>query len=309
MNLNLLISKYVDGDLTVEEDQVLRRLLSEQPAAKEAFDVATVLHFSMLEDADSIVIPNDFLLETESRITMKFEAQEAIAKAKLREQRVKAFKSNMTRLSSFVVALLVVCTVPFSDMFIGRKSIFASNIENQTSNSQFETILPSSDKEYRAKHTHRSRFTTVSTEFASLISTDEVVAVNRETSISAPLYDGAREKPELNASTSLSLPIASQNSFSVQAEPSSTFASKENTFLTSAFPSRKNSTEPTIAEIAETTAEKTEIQVSTFVANNVASNRENSVASMAISQSVAYSLGENSRIGVEIGYKGIKQFF
>lgn len=306
MNLNLLISKYVDGDLTVEEDQTLRRLLSEQPAAKEAFDMATVLHFSMLEDADSIVVPSDFLLETEAKITMKFAAQEAIVKAKLREQKIQAFKSNLTRLSSFVVALLLVCTVPFSDMFVGRKSIFASNVESKSSNSQVESLLPSSDREKRTRYSGRSKFVSTNRVLASVVSTGDVVVDNNETSaqMQSPV---ANNKVQANANVTLPLPeikIASQGGFTTPATSGNSFASKPNVFIPPTFSLTKNPTEPTIAEIAEAASEKTEIQVSTFVANNVTSSRENSVASMAVSQSIAYSLDENSRVGVEIGYKG-----
>lgn len=307
MNLNLLISKYVDGDLTVEEDQTLRRLLSEQPAAKEAFDMATVLHFSMLEDADSIVVPNDFLLETETKIAMKFAAQEAIAKAKLREQRMQAFKSNLTRLSSFVVALLLICTVPFSDMFVGRKSIFASNIESATSNSQVESLLLLSDKENRTKANRRSGLASSNKLAASLVSNDGAIADNNVTSTDEQLQAAKNNVNEAGTSATLPLPeikIASQGSFTAPAVSSNSFASKPTAFIPPSFSMTKNTTEPTLAELAEAASEKTEIQVSTFVANNVASSRENSVASMAVSQSIAYSLGENSRVGVEIGYKG-----
>ncbi len=71
MNLDDLISKYLDGELLEYEDNELRSELSENPASKEAFDEAVIINSALRDDAGSINPPQDFLLETEEKILMK----------------------------------------------------------------------------------------------------------------------------------------------------------------------------------------------------------------------------------------------
>ncbi len=314
MNLNLLISKYVDGDLTVEEDQLLRRLLSEQPAAKEAFDAATVLHFTMLEDADSIEMPHDFLLETEAKITMKFAVQEAITKAKLAEERARAFRSKVSRFGSVTVALLLICTVPFSDMFLGGTALFSANEvlvndEAQVFNSYSEAIRGSSNQTKRRVRSNRMQ--------TMLVSDNKVTSGFDEEAIVSNSIDANRSEQSLDAASSrqsiasnLAMPFSKSelNSSSASSVPPTSTGQlplKSRGSLPLQFSLGTRTSEPLRTETVDASSyEKTEIQVSTFVANNVANSRDNSTSATAVSQSIAYSLGESSRIGVEIGYRG-----
>lgn len=314
MNLNLLISKYVDGDLTVEEDQLLRRLLSEQPAAKEAFDAATVLHFTMLEDADSVEMPHDLLLETEAKITMKFAAQEAINKAKLAEERARAFRSNISRFGSVTVALLLICTVPFSDMFLGGKVLFTANEilvndETQVFNSYPSAIRGNHNQTKRRFRSNDMQPRLVSGNKTNSGYDDEAIVANNtdatgpeQSQVVAPNLQSIASnlamsfsKSELNSSSTSSVPSTSAGQLPL----------KSNGALPAQFSLALRASEPLRSESVDASNdEKTEIQVSTFVSNNVANNRDNSASATAVSQSIAYSLGESSRIGVEIGYKG-----
>jgi hypothetical protein len=47
MTLNDLLSRYLDGELTHDEDAVLRQMLASDPQAREAFDTAVLLHVHM----------------------------------------------------------------------------------------------------------------------------------------------------------------------------------------------------------------------------------------------------------------------
>ncbi|MBS1536558.1 MAG: hypothetical protein JST20_02270 [Bacteroidetes bacterium] len=313
MNLNLLISKYVDGDLTIEEDQLLRCLLSEDSAAKEAFDAATALHLTMLEDEDSISIPNDFLLETEAFITMKFATDEAIAKALLRENNIKNFKNNLRKLSSVVVALLFIFTVPFSDLFLQRKSNFAENTQ-QIVDSQNEASLQSfhfsnSKSNRNGQITRFSlRKQDVSASMNNRLLADKNVNIESNAvetiSIETPFLTKDAPKPLP------SVVLASRNAqYSTLDYNSGTFAQQFN----SSGISQSNSTiyqtsthadQPLNSEQTEIQAKNTEIQVNTFLSNKVANNRDNAISTTAISQSISYSLNEKSKVGVEIGYNG-----
>jgi hypothetical protein len=70
MNLDELLSKYLDGDLSHEEDEQLRFLLAEEDDAKEEFDAAVLLNAAIKEDAASIKAPAAVLQDTEDKIAM-----------------------------------------------------------------------------------------------------------------------------------------------------------------------------------------------------------------------------------------------
>ncbi len=70
MNLDELISKYLDSDLTFEEDQLLRGYVTSNQESKEIFDASVSLHYAIREDAESIQAPQDVLKETEDKILM-----------------------------------------------------------------------------------------------------------------------------------------------------------------------------------------------------------------------------------------------
>ncbi len=71
MNLDELISNYLDGELLEEEDRMLRSELSSNPLAKEEFDEAVFISSALREDAVSIEPSGEFILETEEKILMK----------------------------------------------------------------------------------------------------------------------------------------------------------------------------------------------------------------------------------------------
>lgn len=60
MILDILISRYLDGELTPREDDQLRSMLAADPTAREAFDSAVLLHIAMRCEDDSDV-PSDEL--------------------------------------------------------------------------------------------------------------------------------------------------------------------------------------------------------------------------------------------------------
>jgi hypothetical protein len=58
MILDQLITGYLDGDLTAEQDQVLRELVRTDPAAREAFEASVLIHIAMRWEDDTDV-PED----------------------------------------------------------------------------------------------------------------------------------------------------------------------------------------------------------------------------------------------------------
>jgi len=71
MSLDLLISKYLDSDLTLEEDNLLRELLKDDIQAKSDFDAAVILNAAFKEDAELLKVPAEIVSQTEDIIMMR----------------------------------------------------------------------------------------------------------------------------------------------------------------------------------------------------------------------------------------------
>jgi len=71
MNLENLIMKYIDGELTIEEDNLLRAYLKQDPLAKDLFDEYLEIHLNLKDDAETIVLPNSVAEKTQNIVMMK----------------------------------------------------------------------------------------------------------------------------------------------------------------------------------------------------------------------------------------------
>ncbi len=71
MNLENLIMKYIDGELTIEEDNLLRAYLKKDPLAKDLFDEYLEIHLHLKDDAETIVLPNSIAEKTQNIVMMK----------------------------------------------------------------------------------------------------------------------------------------------------------------------------------------------------------------------------------------------
>ena len=71
MNLENLIMKYIDGELTIEEDNILRAYLKQDPLAKDLFDEYLEIHLNLKDDAETIVLPNSVAEKTQNIVMMK----------------------------------------------------------------------------------------------------------------------------------------------------------------------------------------------------------------------------------------------
>lgn len=71
MNLDFLISKYIDGDLSEHEDRTLREMLKDNDLARSQFETSVDIHLHMKEDAGNIRVPEKLLSSTEDAVLMK----------------------------------------------------------------------------------------------------------------------------------------------------------------------------------------------------------------------------------------------
>lgn len=110
---DILVSKYLDGDLSIEEDKELRKRISEDPAAKEAFDAAILIHIAM-SCADPIEVPDD---TREDTLAAVFARIDSAAAAPLRPSGGGG-GFRMQRLMASLVVGLFALTIPVADVMM-----------------------------------------------------------------------------------------------------------------------------------------------------------------------------------------------
>ena len=95
MNLDDLISKYLDGELTPENDAELRQLINEDVTAKQDFDAHVLIHAALKEDASAIRPSMNLVGKTEDKILSRYlkEKPAAAIRYERPRRRVLAFAS------------------------------------------------------------------------------------------------------------------------------------------------------------------------------------------------------------------------
>lgn len=114
MIVEQLISAYLDGDLTPEQDQLLRAQISANPAAREAFDAAVLLHISMCCE-DATEVPSDLrkcvfgAIDASTYRTSSSEFQKIVTRA-------------VKKVSMMTVMLMLLC-LPITDRYLESKAL------------------------------------------------------------------------------------------------------------------------------------------------------------------------------------------
>ncbi len=108
MILEQLISAYLDGEMTVDQDRELRELVRTDPAAREAFDAAVLIHISMRCE-DETLPPADLR-------SAVFDSVDAIAaeNARMAQRPPERPRRSLRRIASAVAALIALW-LPVSD--------------------------------------------------------------------------------------------------------------------------------------------------------------------------------------------------
>ncbi|RPI68378.1 MAG: hypothetical protein EHM43_05095, partial [Ignavibacteriae bacterium] len=126
MILEHLITAYLDGELTPEQDRELRQNLAADPSAREAFDAAVLIHIA-LRCEDRTLPPPDLRASV-------FEAVDAIATEESRLAGTTGVATRPIRLgnrtTTLLACLLLVFSVPVADRELVSYS--ASQLESET---------------------------------------------------------------------------------------------------------------------------------------------------------------------------------
>lgn len=151
MSLDKLISQYLDGELTHEEDVELRELLRDDISAKHEFDAAVFLSAALREDAESISTPEDVFRDTEDLIMMKF--MEALPASEEKKRRKIFFSFNLDFLQNWSMkpAFAMAAVLVIVGSAIGIWQIDEQNKPNQTLNNTFSSAIGSGSQSSKAE--------------------------------------------------------------------------------------------------------------------------------------------------------------
>ncbi|MDX9791018.1 MAG: hypothetical protein RBT61_09340 [Candidatus Kapabacteria bacterium] len=127
MSLELLISKYIDGELSQSEDNALRNLLKENPYAREKFDNSVELHIDLLQDSTSINVPANLLKRTEEAVMMKIFAAPAFVQ--MPAKKYNYFKYTAAAVFIIMLSVLSILKIDESD-YPRTIDIYSDNSNN-----------------------------------------------------------------------------------------------------------------------------------------------------------------------------------
>ena len=333
MNLEDLISKYLDGELTQQEDETLRMMISRDDYAREKFYAAVSLHLEVSHDAETIETPKDLLEDTEDKVLMRI-LGDAPPAAAAETESSGFFRPALAMAASVAVFLILgVLTisdmqdVPFGNNFAGintdNESAAAETVMNETVPSA-ETVPASADES----------ISTGSNAAGSRLSEPAAVSIEAPASFAVMPEEIPDENPVLLAAVS---DLPTDDELSVErnaAGAGSGFAAPNSDFSTSSallslneassdpindseisrsFESRISDKyrgtatmpQPELFSLSEFDGVNDNILVTSFYSNDFYHNGIDMTEGESVShfsQSIAYSAGGNSWFGVEIGY-------
>lgn len=300
MNLELLISKYLDGDLTPEEDRLLRKILSEEPSARDEFDSAALLHVEMQNDAESIVPPADLVSETEDMILMKIMNHSVQDSGRPTQFLKSSLRRRVVNLFS-VAAVLLAFTIPFNDGSAPEVGSFSAGLQAESdfkAENDFKALqsnLAQKEMPGLLRYGKTLKKSTASSDMAAFFTnSDNAIAFKNPMASSSAEILKEDSAPVEDMSSRVSLEEAQIKSGNVQSimAIASQYNNSEGSYTPSSYDGYDRMRQ-----------ERDEVQVSTFLATNVLKSSKAAESSIAsISQSVSYAVNKSDRVGVEFGY-------
>jgi len=297
MNLDLLILKYIDGELTATEDEQLRNLLKEDPAAREEFDSFLELHLTMVEDADTIVIPASVKRATEDRVMM------AILNDTPKIIPLKKSYNSYYKAASVVLFLMFVSLFQINDKFyqlteVGLTQEKQTNSENNVNNIEDKSTakITQSAKKKVTKPNIINDIIASDDNIAADIIPSDVAVVSNNAIEELKVYSTDDRKAEVDNIVEAK-PLINSDNDNVKVNENKTIAVNNNS-MDLAIPNNFNQIE------AYGNFSSNEINLSTSISYDFLRNGINTYENTTIknySQSISYSINQSSRIGLEFG--------
>lgn len=147
MKLDDLISKYLDGELSYNDDIELRQMLKENPDAKADFDAAVLINATIREDASMIKTPSDLLVNTEDLVLMRILAEDNSKARSKEKRRIIAWLPRFSFVFAIFIFVAIYFITDFRNPFV-EKSTQSSIVNSRNSNltKQNNDVMIASDQ-------------------------------------------------------------------------------------------------------------------------------------------------------------------
>ncbi|HRP02574.1 MAG TPA: hypothetical protein PLE30_08005 [Candidatus Kapabacteria bacterium] len=304
MNLDVLISKYIDGELSVAEDETLRRLLKEDPIAKEEFDSFLELHLAMINDADSIMLPASVKRETEDKIMMN------ILKDIPNIKPIKKPYNTYYRVASLAIFFLFIALFQTSDQFFYISEFSADDsqlLEDNTTNNK-KTTANIVGKTIKNTNNYKNR-TIIIKNTADVANTNTIAPINADN-------DYSNLANATNTIVSQQAPTTPEQRVTSFDNLLSHNGNDNNSIYGNGYNTNSNKIQVINSHISSINHNAlndfsgflnyadSEINLTTTMSYDFARNGFNTYDNTAIknySQSISYSIDKDIRVGIEFG--------
>ncbi len=308
MNIDNLISKYLDGELTENEDLQLRNLITSNDNARDIFNTYIDLHIASKEDAKSITTPDSLKSETEDLVMMAIMSASAMPAKTTKSLNI--FNLFPRQLVSMVAALLLITFTYTSDMNIFK------NVIPSYSKAEMVIELPLvSSREVNISTASNSASNNSTQSFANnevkefIINTDantndiESITIANAESIS---YITQKDNLNINDSDADTKIIASDNSndlLNKNLNPTFTILDENTTSSNMQYGDIVNKLGQSQNNLAINNIQLTAFTSSPYTLYGFDDKANASISSY--SQAISVNLNEETSIGLEIGYSDI----
>lgn len=281
MILEQLITKYLDSDLTFEEDSELREMLASDPLSKQVFDESVLMHIALRFNTDQPVVSLELRNSVLSHIDDAIAADQAssISLSAPNDTRSGRSAKSLASLLAYAVVFMLFC-LPTSDPVT---QIFAVNSDQRSKTAGTQSGVVHSTATPSSGYTVRD-------------STTEVINMPAQQPMQAVK---ASEPPTTEGL------MADASTFSVDVPATTPAASSLASFrslLKSSSANFRPSSESHRApsQTMNMEEEKSEVLMGTTYARGFGA--VSGVSDLTqVAQSIAYSVSNNGYIGIEVG--------
>lgn len=272
---------YLDGELSPEENELLRKLTANDPLTKEEFDSSVFIHCGMKVDADIVDVPEDLFAETECLV---------LDAMKRNQPPVVTSPTRLRRRTASLAVVLLLSVVQVTDSWIQKGALVLKGVPFPTIQevlSKSTSTHPVSTVAHQQSNGEHFDATNVSLRVLDELSSERVASPN-----TVNTHESASEL----ASEEVHESSVSANQFVVQ-EPSLT-----EPLRTAAFGSNVQalSTVPSFSQTTPRVMQLSSVEFSTFVGEAI--GFKGNERPIHFSQSFAVPVGEKEKIGLEVGY-------
>lgn len=290
MNLDLLISKYIDGELTESEDKLLREMIINEPYAKELFDRAINVHLLIKEDSSSIETPPELKFAVQSYINSLTQSNNHKTKSN------KRLKFNKLAKTMPILILLIAIVFRIDDG-INNHTTTQSNYDNiyVQENSSYEITKTEPHNQNKIQNVYKTTKSPVKVTKPSDLTENLHIPLNFEA-----------QGNEQNEIIDLTL-IDEAGLFSKENENNINNIQRDiKNSIASTIESETYKPEPNLLNILNfRTQSNYDVTINSFLSSELySSERDNDLKMITnLSQSISYSINNNERMGIEVGFR------